>query len=161
MEICERCTPPREFKTIQAKRGHERRQHDIHVKGETVETSTPTRPWEGATVGAEGGETATKQYVDQALHIKELERELVDLRPLREGNANLQKKIGTMFEHDTLVQDLISHCEDGSCGVHAQQWKQVREDVVKKALEALPDQFYLDEAIKRGVLPDKIEVQVP
>ena len=158
MEICERCNPPREFKTIQAKRGHERRQHGIHVRGDEAASSAPAD--RGGAMASQP-ETATREYVDQALHIKDLERELVELRPLREGNANLQKKIGEMFEHDTLVPDLIAHCEDGSCGVHAQQWKQVREDVVTKALKELPDQFYLDEAIKRGVLPDKIEVQVP
>ena len=157
METCERCDPPREFKTVQALRGHERRQHGIHVKGGSVEDPADR----GGDMGTETGEAATKGYVDQALHISALERELTELRPLRDAHAKLEQKVGTMFEHDTFVTDLISHCEDGSCGVHAQQWKQVREDVVTKALKELPDQFYLDEAIKRGVIPEKIEVTMP
>ena len=75
---------------------------------------------------------------------------------LRAQLREAEKKVQEFQSHHALsLRRLIWHCEDGSCQIHESEWRQVKQKVIARALEKLPDEFILEQAMARGILPER------
>ena len=79
---------------------------------------------------------------------------------LRVRVKDTEKNLRELQSHHALsLKGLIRHCEDGSCQMHGSEWKQVRQNVIARALEKLPDEFIKEQALARGISPEGIRIR--
>ena len=76
---------------------------------------------------------------------------------LRTRLRETEKKVQEFQSHHALsLKRLIRHSEDGSCQMHESEWKQIKQGVIARALEMLPDEFIEEQAMVRGILPERV-----
>ena len=78
---------------------------------------------------------------------------------LRARLRETENKLRELQSHHALsLKGLIRHCEDGSCQMHGSEWRQVKQNVIARALEKLPDEFIEERALARGIFDQRYRV---
>jgi hypothetical protein len=102
-------------------------------------------------------------------HAAEIEDLSYRLKLAQDTIANLQAEVETKedTEEETVpvpeVADFIKHCEDGTCEHHAKSWNEVKERIVKAAIEnidptMIPDKVIESEGLRRNFIPKRITI---
>ena len=92
----------------------------------------------------------------QGCLVERLQNERLRTR-LRETEREVQE---LQSHHALRLKGLIRHCEDGSCETHGSEWKQIKQNVIARALEKLPDEFIEQQAMVRGILPGSTRIRI-
>jgi hypothetical protein len=61
-------------------------------------------------------------------------------------------------DFDTLPE-LVGHCEGGECQPHAEEWQKLKEGIVAKAYENIPNALLWAKAKERGLFPDRLVIR--
>ena len=57
-----------------------------------------------------------------------------------ESNAQIVKQKETLDLEGISVQDIITHCEGGSCSGHAAQWEDIKKQIIEESWKNVPDE---------------------
>jgi hypothetical protein len=57
------------------------------------------------------------------------------------------------------LSDLVAHCEGGECQGHAEEWQRLKEGIVGKAYENIPNALLSAKAKERGLIPDRLVIR--
>ncbi|MBI4333020.1 MAG: hypothetical protein HY673_17270 [Chloroflexi bacterium] len=77
----------------------------------------------------------------------------------------LQDEVNNLTEHvqtaGTLpsVHDFLTHCESGECQTHAQEWREVKRDLIRQAIDGMTPEMVQAKAQQMDLVPRRIVIK--
>ncbi|MCI0441353.1 MAG: hypothetical protein L0177_19805 [Chloroflexi bacterium] len=123
----------------------------------------------------EGAVQMTQQVcqscIERGAKITNLEDKLSAASKLAERLPTLESELATTraamhkaqaeAQKDYSLREIIAHCEGGQCAQHSAEWKALKEQIARAAIENMPKELVRQKAKDMKLLPGEILVKLP